>query len=84
MDTTPIGKKFGDVSVDAAASYQIGETAEVVFIGANPRNDLMTAQTFLSVRTCDFFESRAFFTKYDLGGTIQPRHSELDYYPHRC
>jgi len=37
FDGTPIGKKFGAVKTDVAASYSVGDTVQVAFIGANPR-----------------------------------------------
>jgi len=49
VDTVPFGKAFGSLYQDAAASYQVGEVAEVIFHGANPRNNLMTGESFLLV-----------------------------------
>jgi len=49
VDTAPIGKGFGALYKDALSSYQIGQEAEVVFYGANPRNNLMTGESFLLV-----------------------------------
>ncbi|XP_076452014.1 neutral ceramidase B-like [Babylonia areolata] len=48
-DTAPLGKNFGDVKVDASPSYAPGSVVEVTFISANPRNDLRTNDTFLTV-----------------------------------
>jgi hypothetical protein len=40
---------FGAVRQDARGSYSRGATATVVFVSANPRNNLLTANTFLTV-----------------------------------
>ncbi|KAF3920406.1 hypothetical protein ABW20_dc0103595 [Dactylellina cionopaga] len=48
-DNPPIFKSFGQVTSDAAASYRTGETAQVVFIGANPRNNLRLEGTYAAV-----------------------------------
>lgn len=48
-DSTPRGKKFGDVLVDAAAAYNPGEMVEVEFVSAHPRNDLLTMQDYAVV-----------------------------------
>lgn len=48
-DRAPLGKNFGDVKVDAKASYTPGSVVEVTFVSANPRNDLRTNDTFLAV-----------------------------------
>ncbi|XP_058099529.1 neutral ceramidase 2-like [Magnolia sinica] len=50
-DSTPIGIKFGDVSVDVPknATFKRGENVMVTFWSACPRNDLMTEGTFALV-----------------------------------
>ncbi|KAK3685736.1 Neutral/alkaline nonlysosomal ceramidase [Podospora appendiculata] len=48
-DGTPIGKNFGDVLTDAAASYHKGTSAHAVFVGANPRNNLRLEATYAAV-----------------------------------
>ncbi|KAK7494429.1 hypothetical protein BaRGS_00014321 [Batillaria attramentaria] len=48
-DTAPIGRNFGDLRKDASPSYTPGSVVEVTFISANPRNDLKTNDTFLTV-----------------------------------
>jgi neutral ceramidase len=48
-DSAPRGKKFGDILVDAAASYKTGDTVEVEFVSAHPRNDLLTMQDYARV-----------------------------------
>ncbi|KAK7111468.1 neutral ceramidase B-like [Littorina saxatilis] len=48
-DTAPFGKNFGDVKVDALPSYTPGSVVEVTFISANPRTDLRTNNTYLTV-----------------------------------
>lgn len=49
VDTTPLGKSFGSIETDVKPSYKRGQTVTVVFWGANPRNDLMTMSTYLTV-----------------------------------
>ncbi|KAL5973537.1 Neutral ceramidase 1 [Asimina triloba] len=51
MDTTPIGTKFGDVTVDVPknATFRRSEVVKVIFWSACPRNDLMTEGTFALV-----------------------------------
>ncbi|XP_006926093.1 neutral ceramidase [Pteropus alecto] len=50
-DRAPIGKTFGDVLQPANPTYRVGEVAEVIFVGANPKNSAenWTHQTFLTV-----------------------------------
>lgn len=50
LDTAPKGKAFGDVLRQPDASYSPGQTVEVVFQSANPRNNLRRYQTFLEVQ----------------------------------
>ncbi|KAF3095738.1 hypothetical protein TWF706_007895 [Orbilia oligospora] len=64
-DNPPIFKSFGQITTDAAASYRVGDTATVVFIGANPRNNLRLEDTFAAVE----------FQKSD-GSWIQVRNDE--------
>jgi len=56
-DAAPGGKKFGDVLVDAEASYCRGAKITVEFVGAHPRNDLLTMSDFAAVekKTADGF-----------------------------
>ncbi|KAK4482411.1 hypothetical protein RD792_009566 [Penstemon davidsonii] len=51
MDATPIGVKFGDVSLDVAknATFKRSDNVRVTFWSACPRNDLMTEGTFALV-----------------------------------
>ncbi|XP_069330603.1 putative inactive neutral ceramidase B [Eulemur rufifrons] len=51
VDRAPIGRTFGDVLQPAKPEYRVGEVAEVVFVGANPKNSAenRTHQTFLTV-----------------------------------
>jgi len=49
FDEHPIGMSFGSVDTDANPSYTRGQTVVVKFWGANPRNDLRTQDTFLTV-----------------------------------
>ncbi|KAF3276186.1 hypothetical protein TWF970_006470 [Orbilia oligospora] len=64
-DNPPIFKSFGQITTDAAASYRVGDTVTVVFIGANPRNNLRLEGTFAAVE----------FQKSD-GSWIQVRNDE--------
>jgi len=48
-DNPPIFKKFGDVLTDVKKTYKKGDMASVVFVGANPRNNLRLEQTFVAV-----------------------------------
>lgn len=49
FDAVPSGKKFGDVNTDAKSSYKLNESVVVEFWAGNPRNNLMTGKTFLTV-----------------------------------
>ena len=48
-DRAPFFKSFGDVLSDVKPIYHADETAEVVFVGANPRNDLRLEDTYVAV-----------------------------------
>ncbi len=49
-DNTSGGKKFGDVLVDAAASYKAGDTVVAEFQSAHPKNDLLTMADYAIVQ----------------------------------
>lgn len=49
FDDKPLLNSFGDVATQANASYRRGETVNVVFWGAHPRNNLRIQGTFLVV-----------------------------------
>ncbi len=49
VDTTPSGKSFGDIAVDVQPNYTLGDVVQCQFWGANPRNNLRTNDTFLSI-----------------------------------
>lgn len=53
LDTVPLGKKFGDVKQNVRGIYTVGEMASAEFWGADPRNDLRTEDTFLTVEVED-------------------------------
>ncbi|XP_032094322.1 putative neutral ceramidase C, partial [Thamnophis elegans] len=55
IDKKPAGKKYGDVLQDVRPIYKVGETAEVHFVGANPRSstEYMANFTFLTVEKHD-------------------------------
>ena len=48
-DGAPFGKKFGDVKTAPKATYTTGDEVQVVFVGANPRNNLRLEGTFTSI-----------------------------------
>ncbi|CAD5120124.1 DgyrCDS8701 [Dimorphilus gyrociliatus] len=48
-DLTPNGFDFGDVLNNTNEAYKQNETVTVVFVCGNPRNNLMTGNTFLTV-----------------------------------
>ncbi len=50
FDTVPSGKKFGDVYQDVNASYKPGDTVQVMFWGAHPKNNFRIQNTFLDVQ----------------------------------
>jgi neutral ceramidase len=64
-DSTPAGKKFGDILVDAAESYNIGDEISVEFQSAHPRNDLMTMQSYAIVEKKEGGEFREMLTDRD-------------------
>lgn len=53
MDSTWFDRHFGDVTRDVRPKYMKGETVLVSFISANPRNNLQTEKTFLTVEKFD-------------------------------
>ncbi|KAI0379023.1 neutral ceramidase [Hypomontagnella monticulosa] len=53
QDNAPIGKKFGDVTVQPAASYARGAVVNTTFVGANPRNNLRLEGTYAAVEKQD-------------------------------
>jgi neutral ceramidase len=48
-DNPPLGKKFGQVRTQVQASYRPGQSVEVSFVGANPRNNLKLEGTYVAV-----------------------------------
>ncbi|SPQ22096.1 4497b211-af87-4ed1-b15d-027b931e9f87 [Thermothielavioides terrestris] len=48
-DGPPLFRRFGDVLTDAQRLYRRGEWVKVVFVGANPRNNLRLEGTFAAV-----------------------------------
>lgn len=53
MDTTWFDRHFGDVIIDVRPKYMRGETVVASFIAGNPRNNLQTEKTFLTVEKFD-------------------------------
>ncbi|KAL8732222.1 MAG: hypothetical protein Q9166_002970 [cf. Caloplaca sp. 2 TL-2023] len=49
FDRPPFFKKFGQVLKDVKPAYHRGETVEVTFVGANPRNNLRLEGTYAAV-----------------------------------
>ena len=49
FDRAPFFKSFGAVISDVKAIYHLGDTVEVTFVGANPRNDLRLEDTYTAV-----------------------------------
>ncbi|PNH01132.1 Neutral ceramidase, partial [Tetrabaena socialis] len=49
LDWVPLGSHFGQVVEQARTSYLPGETVQVTFRAANPRNNLRTNGTFMAV-----------------------------------
>ncbi|HEY1014263.1 MAG TPA: neutral/alkaline non-lysosomal ceramidase N-terminal domain-containing protein [Herpetosiphonaceae bacterium] len=50
FDDVPLFKQFGAVETDAAAAYQRGQTARVVFWGGHPKNNPQIQSTYLKVQ----------------------------------
>ncbi|XP_072038922.1 uncharacterized protein [Amphiura filiformis] len=53
FDRVPFRKNFGDIVTDVKSSYVKNSTALVTFRAGNPRNDLKTDKTFLSIKYQD-------------------------------
>lgn len=49
LDTTPLGKSFGDVEENPSKIYSRGQNVKCVFWGAHPKNNLRTQGTFLAI-----------------------------------
>ncbi|KAL1917396.1 uncharacterized protein VTP21DRAFT_5052 [Calcarisporiella thermophila] len=49
LDVPHLGKRFGDVITPPSSHYPRGSTVEVKFVGANPRNNLHSEDTYLTV-----------------------------------
>jgi neutral ceramidase len=49
LDSPPIGRRFGNVLKQPAASYARGAVVNATFVGANPRNNLRLEKTFVAV-----------------------------------
>ncbi|GAA3521351.1 ceramidase CerN [Aquimarina addita] len=52
-DSAPFFRNFGDIDEDVDALYAKGATAEVVFWGAHPNNDLKVNKTYLVIELQD-------------------------------
>lgn len=49
QDSAPLGKSFGQVTVQPATTYAKGSVVNATFVGANPRNNLRLEGTFAAV-----------------------------------
>jgi len=49
FDRAPVGKSFGDCLVQPYPLVNVNETVYATFVSGNPRNNLMTESTFLTV-----------------------------------
>lgn len=49
FDTTPSGRKFGDVLSQPNAIYKTGDQVRAVFVSGNPRNNLQHEKTYLTI-----------------------------------
>lgn len=49
FDSSPLGKRFGDVTKQPKPEYRIGEQVNVQFISGNPRNNLQHGKSYLTV-----------------------------------
>src|SRR4029453_18107870 len=50
LDSPPLGKSFGSVPTQPAASYRPGETVRADFVTGHPNNNLRTEGTFIEVQ----------------------------------
>ncbi|ELU11671.1 hypothetical protein CAPTEDRAFT_130746 [Capitella teleta] len=53
VDRLPDGKNYGDVLSDVEEEYHRGDLVSVSFAAGNPRNNLLTDETFLEVQRFD-------------------------------
>ncbi|KAF0708482.1 Aste57867_6336 [Aphanomyces stellatus] len=53
MDDHPIGKGFGTVRSDAQASYAVGSSVKVSFVGGHPKNLMQQVHSFCDVEKQD-------------------------------
>ncbi|XP_033099666.1 neutral ceramidase-like isoform X2 [Anneissia japonica] len=67
FDGKPLGKNFGDVLTDVKSDYARNMTVSVTFQAGNPRNNLKTGDTFLSVEY------------QDASGKWIPRYTDADW-----
>ena len=71
-DTSPLFKRFGDVTRDVEKTYRRGVTPSATFIGANPRNDLRLERSYAVLEMLVDTESE-FDTDFDPPKTRLPR-----------
>jgi neutral ceramidase len=50
LDAPPIGKSFGDVTLQPRAAYQTGQRVEARFVTGHPNNDLRNEGTFVEIQ----------------------------------
>jgi neutral ceramidase len=52
FDRAPLGKKIGDVHLDAKSQYSKGDNVTVIFWAGNPRNNLMVCSVYSILVFC--------------------------------
>lgn len=49
FDSSPLGKGFGDVTIQPFSTYKTGEQVNVQFISGNPRNNLQHEKSYFTI-----------------------------------
>lgn len=62
VDEPPFFGSFGDVQTDVNSNYQRGDTVEVVFWGADPRNGILSANSKVITFVSDYRTQDTFLT----------------------
>lgn len=65
MDQPPLLKHFGDVARNVNPNYRAGETVEVDFWGAHPKNNYHTMGSFLEIQRLSHGQWQAYRTDHD-------------------
>jgi neutral ceramidase len=66
LDAPPVGRRFGDVTVQPGVAYRRGDTVDVSFVTGHPGNDLRLEGTFLEVQRSDGGRWRTVATDNDV------------------